>query len=63
MSWHSTMSPPCVDRGDRVDPVIERMARQLASQADVNWDRLSHHPGVERNQWREQASRLLAAAA
>lgn len=61
MSWISSMSPEAPGNDTYVAPEVERLARQLAQDAGKNWDRMSHYPGVERNEWRDKAERLLNA--
>jgi hypothetical protein len=63
MSWHSTYSPFNPGHENRAAPAIDRMARQLATQAGADWESMTNYPGYERNRWREQAEQLMKMAA
>lgn len=44
-------------------PDKDRLARLLAANAGVDWDRLGDYPGYCRYYWREQAQAIRAALA
>jgi hypothetical protein len=43
------------------DMAVERIARAMASNSGVQWDRLDYYPGYHRGRWREEARTLLKA--
>lgn len=63
MSWHSTYSPQNPSNDNRVAFEIDRVARNLATQAGENWDSMNSYPGFNRNRWRDQAEQLLKQVA
>lgn len=40
---------------------IDRLARVMAANSGIAWDRLDHYPGFLRGRWRDQARLILKA--
>jgi hypothetical protein len=43
------------------DAAVERIARAMAANSGVQWDRLDYYPGYFRGRWRDEARTLLDA--
>jgi hypothetical protein len=41
--------------------VLDGLAARLAELSGISWERLSNHPGYERNYWRDNARAMLNA--